>query len=240
MSTDTMTIKEAPHVRKWVLRFLKQNPHISLEDLARRYWIDLFGKPRNLFYTDGFCNQARKMLQEQKTSKQTQSSGDMAATTKTTDQQHTSIKDVVVVERLSDETVRLMEEIPRFIQGWGRDVSFVELSKHIDGFMGDCAYMANAEKCPNIILWNGISENAWRALCELLLAEVLDVKSCSYLTYLLDGSVMRLPIAKRLRGYKKLHWMPVVFNLDHNHKEAPLISTTKQQQFCGEKASRIL
>lgn len=64
MNTDTVTVKEAPHVRRWVLRYLKQNPHLSLEDLARRYWVDLFGQPHNLFYTDGFCNQACKMLRE--------------------------------------------------------------------------------------------------------------------------------------------------------------------------------
>lgn len=59
-----LTAKEAPHVRRWVLKYLKTHPHLSLEDLARRYWIDLFGQRYSLYYTDGFCNQAKLMLIE--------------------------------------------------------------------------------------------------------------------------------------------------------------------------------
>ena len=65
MSTEQTTIKEAPHVRKWILQFLESSPHLTLEDLARKYWIDKFGRRHNLYYTGGFCNQARKMLREQ-------------------------------------------------------------------------------------------------------------------------------------------------------------------------------
>lgn len=123
------------------------------------------------------------------------------------------------IEPLSNKAVRLMEEITNFIRGCNsvgrRDVSFVDLSEHVEGFKGDCNYMVNEEKCPNVILWVGVSIDAVRALCELLRNKVLDLIPCDFFTYLLDGVSLRLPIAgvKRFRGYKELHWLPVVFNL---------------------------
>ena len=56
--------RERPNVRKWIIKFIAANPHISLEDLARRYWMDQSGCRHNLFCTDGRRSQARKMLQE--------------------------------------------------------------------------------------------------------------------------------------------------------------------------------
>lgn len=62
--SDQMIIKEAPHVRRWVLRFLESNPLTTLDDIVQKQYIDKLGRRQNLYVTSGFITQARKMLQE--------------------------------------------------------------------------------------------------------------------------------------------------------------------------------
>lgn len=70
--------KDKPHVRKWVKKYLEQNPHLSLEDMARRYYFNKSGQRCNLYFTDGFRNQARLMLKEQKSNQSRMSPAEIA------------------------------------------------------------------------------------------------------------------------------------------------------------------
>ncbi len=63
------TYRERPLNRKKIERYLVANPHLSLDDLARRYYIDRLGHKHNLYFTDGMRTQARKMLAERKEQK---------------------------------------------------------------------------------------------------------------------------------------------------------------------------
>jgi len=57
--------RERPYVRRRIIRYLAANPHITLEDMSRRYHVDGSGCGHNLYFTDGMRIQACKMLQEQ-------------------------------------------------------------------------------------------------------------------------------------------------------------------------------
>jgi len=73
---------------------------------------------------------------------------------------------------------------------------------------GDIAVLA-AENC---CLWAGCSEELASCL-ERLVVKGTPVKmvSTTMLTYLLDGQTIRLPIATKIRPYKKLRWLPICF-----------------------------
>lgn len=68
------------------------------------------------------------------------------------------------------------------------------------------------EELPNICFWANMSE-AMVATYDAIRPHT-DMDSAHWLTYLSDGCVLRLPIAKQFRkgvGYKKPHWAPVCF-----------------------------
>ena len=82
-----------------------------------------------------------------------------------------------------EKVKRLKKDILRFVTANG-NVSYAELSKHIDGFRGNYEYWANA-KYSNLLLWRGMSEEAIRAIWELVVVEkVLTPTPASFLVYL--------------------------------------------------------
>ena|SRR5579859_6146409 len=92
-----------------------------------------------------------------------------------------------------------------------KNVSFVELSR-LDGFRGTCTFEVNNENCSNIVFWSGISEEAFDALRGLIDRNKIHPKPAHLFSYMADGRVLRLPLAKSARHYKEPHWLPVVFN----------------------------
>ena len=62
-------------------------------------------------------------------------------------------------------------------------------------------------------MWVNVSRAADQALSELLAEDYCHMKTTAFLTYLVDGITLNLPIAKQRRKYKTPHWLPVVFNL---------------------------
>ena len=89
-------------------------------------------------------------------------------------------------------------------------VSFVEILRLFPDEKGDL------EMCfpnnPNIVLWGGVSEELANTLIQLLNDEVIHFHPASELTYLADGSIPQLPLAKGLHQYKTRHWFPVCFH----------------------------
>jgi hypothetical protein len=53
--------------------------------------------------------------------------------------------------------------------------------------------------------------------------------------YMLDGTIPRLPIAKRMRSYKSPHWLPVVFNLGPMPPFKPSLPAPRPQQIAQAK-----
>jgi hypothetical protein len=48
---------------------------------------------------------------------------------------------------------------------------------------------------------------------ELLANGEIRAEPTNVMTYMIDGSVLQLPLAKSIRNYKERHWLPVVFNI---------------------------
>jgi len=112
-------------------------------------------------------------------------------------------------ERLA-EAGHLEEAAVEYVRG--RDwVTLVELQRRLEAFMpvrGGIAW-----RCPDtrIVLWANMSPE-FAALVEGLVAgKRLHVHPTGFLTYLVDGGVLLLPLAKRppAGGYRNDHWRPV-------------------------------
>jgi len=88
-------------------------------------------------------------------------------------------------------------------------VSFVELQNYFEGVKGDFDW-GNPKL--NIWFWFGMSEQSIRVLQSALDTDVLKMTPTSPFVYLADGSIPRVPIAKRVQKYKTERWVPVVFN----------------------------
>lgn len=111
--------------------------------------------------------------------------------------------------------IEIIEKIEDLVKRY-KHVSFVELKKHIgDRFNGNCEI--ELTKWKNCILWTGVSSEFADSLYECLYnRKTIETKPTDTLVYLIDGIMLKLPIAKRgpkdKKQYKDKHWLPVVFN----------------------------
>jgi hypothetical protein len=91
-------------------------------------------------------------------------------------------------------------------------VTLLELVNHLGAdARGDLSVALPGH--PNIVLWSDVSEEFVSALSSI--QQDTEVLPTSFLTYLYDGGMLTLPIAKRIpRGsdYNKPHWLPIVLN----------------------------
>jgi hypothetical protein len=101
-------------------------------------------------------------------------------------------------------------DIPALIKSRGDGLTFVELLQYIPYLKGGCAYGMSDR---NIIYWNGLSEQCISTLAELINSRTVRITSTMPLTYMIDGVVPNLPVAKSNRVYKNPHWAPVTFGL---------------------------
>lgn len=90
-------------------------------------------------------------------------------------------------------------------------VSFVELqalwASHFD-VKGDYAITLDTNE--NIVFWSGVSERFSRLFNLLEGHDKVKLAPTDYWAYLIDGCVLRLPLVKTRRNYKKPHWLPAV------------------------------
>lgn len=95
-------------------------------------------------------------------------------------------------------------------------VSFAELEKILErhGVPARGDYCVEFPTMPNMLLWMGMSEEFIDIAQALDKHPDVDWKPTSTLVYIADGRCPMAPLAKRPRkgGYKKPHWLPVVFN----------------------------
>lgn len=105
----------------------------------------------------------------------------------------------------------MAEQIVELVEA-RRHVSFAELCREIEGFDGGELEL-RVPGCTNIVLWSGMTDAACDAIEELQKADRIHQVPASWMTYLIDGAALKLPIVKTARRhYKKPHWLPVVFN----------------------------
>ena len=88
-------------------------------------------------------------------------------------------------------------------------VSFAELSK-LPGFNdpGGNKLGLTHSKHPSLLIWANMSEEAVAAMQELREEGSIIYEHGSVISYMVDGAMMKLPIARRIRDYKKPHWLP--------------------------------
>lgn len=100
------------------------------------------------------------------------------------------------------------------------DVSFVELEDLFSelklDYHGNCSILLNEAKQSNITIWQGWAPEYTACVIGLLKKEQLVVKPTSPLIYIIDGAVIRQPVAKSMRHYKHPHWLPVVLDIRMN------------------------
>jgi hypothetical protein len=101
-------------------------------------------------------------------------------------------------------------EVREYIKG-RNNVSWAELMR-LKGFKGDREIRHTQL---NIVEWSGVSEAALDIMDKLLSEGFCHRYPTSTLVYLMDGRMLRLPLAHRppKNGYKEPHWLPVVFRL---------------------------
>ena len=102
-------------------------------------------------------------------------------------------------------------------------VSYAELQRDIGATSeGDHAHLFEDM---NVILWTGMSKSFAEAIKALENEGVIHSHPSVYFVYLVDGRIPRLDIAIRppKDGYKKPHWLPVVFRPGAccSHEECP-------------------
>lgn len=101
-------------------------------------------------------------------------------------------------------------------------VSYVEIERFMDeigyDYHGD--YTILSEKSDHVVFWCGWSQDAIDVMNELGTEGVIHKEPTQFLTYLLDGGGLDMPIVKTFREYKRDHWLPVVFckGSERSHK----------------------
>lgn len=91
-------------------------------------------------------------------------------------------------------------------------VSMVEVSRFLEEngvpIKGDLAFVLSE---PNIALWAGMSQEFSDVMHSINERGKVTIEPASLLVYLIDGAMLRMPLAKRppKKGYKETHWAPV-------------------------------
>jgi len=104
------------------------------------------------------------------------------------------------------------QQIVDFVRKMGGGVTFVELMNLLgERAKGNHSYCIGDNA--TIVLWTGISLAFSEAIHHLLQEKRLEQVPTLMLTYILEGDILGLPIAKGNYNYEKSHWLPVIFNL---------------------------
>lgn len=89
-------------------------------------------------------------------------------------------------------------------------VTLVELQRHMSDYMETEGHVA-LEWAPNLFLWGDMSQELADLILELIKEKRIFFYTTSVITYMADGGMSNLPVAKNTpkNGYKKPHWLPV-------------------------------
>lgn len=123
-----------------------------------------------------------------------------------------------------DEVVpATVEEMADAIEAYVRRtdwVTFVELLRHIPSAKGNLSLHLSG----NLVLWDGVSDLFADAMALLKDQRRIFPWPTTYLTYLIDGGMLNLPIVKRTPppgGFKKPHWLVTCFRVVDSSDEKP-------------------
>ena len=107
---------------------------------------------------------------------------------------------------MKEKIMRSMDELEDY-------VSFADLKARVEGFQGPLAIVHH--EFENIVIWAGVSWEFHDAMNELMETQEVFLESTTPLTYIIDGLVPSLPVAKSLRNYNRERWFPMVIRPGH-------------------------
>ena len=109
-------------------------------------------------------------------------------------------------------TDQIKNDIISMLQKRGNGLSFVNLNS-IQGFSGTHE-LYNPDK--NVVLWSDMSLEAVEAISSLIDDRIIELIPTSPLTYHVDGKLLKYPLVKSDRAYKKTRWLPTSINMGKN------------------------
>jgi hypothetical protein len=89
-------------------------------------------------------------------------------------------------------------------------VSFAEVIRFVPGATGHL--MMHLPGYPTLVLWTNLAVPLAEAIAELIEQRLVHLHPASELTYLADGSLPKLPVAKAIERYEDDHWYPVTLH----------------------------
>ena len=104
----------------------------------------------------------------------------------------------------------LEEEVYNFINRT-QGTSFVEIENKFPELFGE-GFILHHTDYPSIIFWIDFSKIGVEIFKRLLSDKKIQIDQTPLLVYYMDGKVLNIPIAKKLREYKTDRWMPTVLN----------------------------
>lgn len=95
--------------------------------------------------------------------------------------------------------------------------SFIELERLFDanGIDWRGPYALCWPGHPSIVMWNGWNTEATRFLSDMFSDNILDLRYDRnvIMSYVADGGVLNLPVARDIRDYASDRWMPTLLEL---------------------------
>jgi hypothetical protein len=113
-----------------------------------------------------------------------------------------------------------LDQVHAFIKG--RDwVTYVELQRFVEslGLPGRGDMTACSPDYPSIFFYQGLSDELLDIIDHLAKDKRIVPAAACTLTYMIDGGVLALPLAKRVMHYKTPRWFPICFR-DRERAEA--------------------
>jgi hypothetical protein len=106
-------------------------------------------------------------------------------------------------EQLADEIAKMVAET--------NHVSFAELMREWPdhfAYRGDDSRALMSPDNPNLLYWTGMSPIGAGAIDAVLARTGIELRPTQSLTYVIDGCMLSLPIAKTKHKYRTPHWQP--------------------------------
>jgi hypothetical protein len=110
------------------------------------------------------------------------------------------------------KVARIKAKLLAYIREHKSGLSFINL-KDAASEDAEGPYDLSHARFRNIVYWAYLSLEFTEAITQLEREEVIEYVPTLPLVYMVDGRVLSLPIAKRVRAYKKPHWLPVCVRL---------------------------
>ena len=95
-------------------------------------------------------------------------------------------------------------------------ITFIEIENMFDDNKID--YKGNSVVGPsrykNIYYWINISDEFSDAIIELKEENKIKLSVCNVVVYLVDGKIIRFPLAKKPIQYEDPHWLPIIIKME--------------------------